>query len=423
MNRVLPILTLPALACGFLGIPESAARRAVSTMQPSMTPTLSCSSFPCGLQGTPTQAAPQRAPVEVPPSQISNAKTFPDPDDYEWVEIGRGLARPVDIQSAQDGAGLLFIVEKAGRVRILQNDRVLARAFLDIERRVLSADKEQGLLGIAFHPRYAENRKFYVNYTAAGSGDTVIARFETTDDLHAANPASEIVLLEIDQPFVNHNGGALAFGPDGYLYAALGDGGGIGDPFDHAQDTGSLLGKVLRLDVDRAEPYAIPSDNPFANEVWAYGFRNPWRFSFDPATGDLFVGDVGHLNWEEINYIPAGSPGGLNFGWDHYEGTHTYEPAGTPEAHAAPIVEYSHEAGCAVVGGLVYRGSMSEWNGIYLYGDYCLGTIWGLMDAGGNPQNQDLFNVRTTITTFGQDEAGEIYFASDQGSIHRFNRK
>jgi glucose/arabinose dehydrogenase len=349
--------------------------------------------------------------------------TFPDPEAYLWPEVVRGLERPVDIQTARDGTGLLFILEKPGRIRILQDDRVLTRPFLNIVRRVRSSDKEQGLLGLAFHPRYAENGNFYVNYTAAGSGDTILSRFVVSDDPRAADPASETVLLRIDQPYVNHNGGALAFGPDGYLYAALGDGGGIGDPFDHAQDTGSLLGKILRLDVDQAAPYAIPPDNPFGNEVWAYGLRNPWRFSFDRADGGLYIADVGHLEREEINHLPGGTPGGRNFGWDHFEGSQPYSGNPGPEGLTFPVAEYSHEDGCAVVGGYVYRGAMREWNGIYLFGDYCLGTIWGLIEAGREPKTRRLFDVRSTLTTFGQDEAGELYFATDEGRLHRFIRK
>lgn len=428
MKRVLPLLTLSALACGLLGAPATAAPGPVSIKEPSSTPTLACSWLPCGLLGTLAPATPPPFPNNEfltlsPANPPPDADTFPDPDDYDWVEIARGFVRPVDIQSARDGSGRLFIVEKAGRIRILQNAQVLPRPFLDIERRVRSSDKEQGLLGLAFHPQYAENGSFYVNYTAAGTGDTVISRFTVTDDPHVADPASEVVLLHVDQPFANHNGGGLAFGPDGYLYAALGDGGGWGDPFDNAQNLAALLGKILRLDVDRAEPYAIPADNPFGNEVWAYGLRNPWRFSFDQASGALYIGDVGQLNWEEINYVPAASPGGLNFGWDYYEGTHLYSEGGSPEDLVFPVVEYSHESGCAVIGGHVYRGSMPEWNGIYLYGDYCLGTIWGLMDAAGSPQNRSLFNVGVTITSFGQDEAGEFYFTSDDGGLHRFIRR
>jgi glucose/arabinose dehydrogenase len=215
----------------------------------------------------------------------------------------------------------------------------------------------------------------------------------------------------------------MVFGPDSYLYIGSGDGGAAGDPMGNAQNTGTMLGKILRVDVDSAEPYAVPSDNPFGNEVWAYGLRNPWRISFDRSTGDLFIGDVGQGEWEEIDFLPAGSPGGANFGWDYREGAHDYEGGG-PEGMIDPVAEYSHpEGGCSVTGGYVYRGSMPEWNGIYLYADYCTGMIWGLIQTNGGWQNQQLFDVDVTITSFGQDEAGEIYLLSDTGGVFRLVRQ
>jgi glucose/arabinose dehydrogenase len=218
-------------------------------------------------------------------------------------------------------------------------------------------------------------------------------------------------------------GGVLTFGPDGYLYAGLGDGGSAGDPFGNAQKTDNLLGKILRIDVDSAEPYAIPPDNPFGNEIWAYGLRNPWRMSFDKETGDLFIGDVGQNIWEEIDYLPADSAGGTNFGWDYREGAHEYEGSG-PAEMVDPIAEYNHpEGGCSVTGGYVYRGSMPEWNGIYLYGDYCTGFIWGLIQTEAGWQKQQLFDVDVTITSFGQDDAGEIYLLSDNEVIYRLSQR
>jgi glucose/arabinose dehydrogenase len=215
----------------------------------------------------------------------------------------------------------------------------------------------------------------------------------------------------------------LTFGPDGYLYVGLGDGGSQGDPSGNAQNTGVLLGKILRLDVDSAEPYAIPSDNPFGNEVWHYGLRNPWRISFDRLTEDLYIGDVGSGEWEEIDFLEAGSPGGTNFGWDYREGAHDYE-GNAPEGLLDPVAEYSHsEGGCSVTGGYVYRGSMPEWNGIYLYGDYCTGIIWGLIRSGNGWQSQLLFDMDVNITSFGQDEAGEVYLVGDRGGIYRLERK
>jgi glucose/arabinose dehydrogenase len=361
----------------------------------------------------PTSTPGSGSSTETPP----NATTFPDPNAYAWQPLPlSGLQRPVDLQAG--GSGRLFIIEKAGRIRIVENDQLLDTPFLEITDRVGSNGNEQGLLGLAFHPQYAQNGRFFVNYTDT-RGDTVLARFQVSSDPNLANPNSETPLLRIDQPFPNHNGGVLAFGPDGYLYAGLGDGGAAGDPMGNGQNTDVLLGKVLRLDVDSAEPYAVPADNPFGNEIWAYGLRNPWRLSFDRSTGDLYIGDVGQGEWEEIDFLAAGSAGGANFGWDLREGAHDYEGGG-PEGMIDPVAEYSHaEGGCSVTGGYVYRGSIPEWNGIYLYGDYCTGLIWGLLRTGDTWQTQLLFDMDVTITSFGQDAAGELYLISDNGGIYR----
>lgn len=365
----------------------------------------------------PAPATDTLTPSEVPATETAAGPvTFPDPAAYRWQMIVEGLQRPVDLQP--DGSGRLFVVEKVGRIRIIENDQLLEAPFLDITDRVGSSGNEQGLLGLAFHPQYSQNGRFFVNYTDL-NGDTVIARFQASEDPNVADPNSEVKLIGVDQPFANHNGGVLAFGPDGYLYAGLGDGGSQGDPNGNAQNTGVLLGKILRLDVDAADPYAVPADNPFGNEVWLYGFRNPWRFSFDRSSGDLYIGDVGQGSWEEIDFLPAGSSGGANFGWDHREGTHDYEGGG-PEGMIDPVAEYGHSQGnCSVTGGYVYRGSLPEWNGIYLYGDYCSGMIWGLIGANQAWQSQLLFDLDVTITSFGQDNAGEIYLVSDSGGIFR----
>lgn len=387
--------------------------------------TLTPPSTPTPDSGTPTSNSPTLSPSPETPSQVpatdtptepSGAATFPDPAAYTWQILVSGLQRPVDLQV--DGSGRLFVLEKAGRIRIIENNQLVETPFLDISERVGSNSNEQGLLGLAFHPQYGENGRFFVNYTDK-NGDTVIARFQVSSDPNAADPNSEVKLLGVDQPFANHNGGVLAFGPDGYLYAGLGDGGSQGDPNGNAQNTNVLLGKILRLDVDSAEPYAVPSDNPFGNEVWAYGFRNPWRLSFDRSTGDLYIGDVGQNQWEEIDFLAAGSPGGANFGWDHREGAHDYEGGG-PEGMIDPAAEYSHqEGGCSITGGYVYRGALPEWNGIYLYGDYCTGFIWGLIRTENGWQHQMLFQLDERITSFGQDDAGELYLVSDSGNILR----
>ena len=361
-------------------------------------------------------ATPQ-PPTETP---IVNASGFPNADSYQWTVITAGLDRPVDIQPANDGTGRLFIIEKYGAIRILENGQLLNTPFLNISDRVDDSGNEMGLLGLAFHPEYEQNGFFYVNYTGDG-GHTRISRFQASGS--QADSASEKVLMVIDQPFANHNGGGLAFGPDGYLYAGLGDGGAAGDPLKNGQKTSSLLGKILRIDVNNGDPYAIPADNPFGTEVWAYGLRNPWRISFDRATGDLWIGDVGQNQWEEIDYLPAGSPGGANFGWSIMEGTHGYD--GSPQPGLLlPAAEYSHsEGGCSVTGGYVYRGAMPEWNGVYLYGDYCTGRIWALILSDGQWQSKVMFIAGDTITTFGQDEAGEVYFASDTGNVYHLTKK
>lgn len=395
-----------------------AACNGEQTTTPAFTPIVNTASPAVSSPTTiPNTSSPTDPPItETPPS----AATFPDANAYEWQMIASGLTRPVDLQA--DGSGRLFIIEKAGRIRILQDGQLLDQPFLDITERVGSNGNEQGLLGLAFHPQYADNGRFFVNYTDT-NGDTVIARYQAASDQNRADPNTEVKLIGVDQPFANHNGGVLAFGPDGYLYAGLGDGGSAGDPMGNGQNTDTLLGKILRIDVDSAEPYSIPADNPFGNEIWAYGLRNPWRLSFDQSTGDLYIGDVGQGQWEEIDFLPAGSGGGANFGWDFREGAHEYEGAG-PEGMIDPVAEYSHqEGGCSVTGGYVYRGSMPEWNGIYFYGDYCTGMIWGLIRANDGWQKQLLFDMDVTITSFGQDEAGEIYLVSDDGTIYRLSQK
>jgi glucose/arabinose dehydrogenase len=321
----------------------------------------------------------------------------------------------VDIQPANDGSGRLFIIEKNGKIRVFEKGQLLDAPFLDITDRVNEGGNEMGLLGLAFHPDFENNGFFYVNYTGAG-GHTRISRFQASGN--SADKNSETVMLLVEQPFQNHNGGALAFGPDGYLYVALGDGGKAGDPFKNGQNTASLLGKILRLDVNSGNPYSIPADNPFGTEVWAYGLRNPWRISFDRLTGDLWIGDVGQNEWEEVDYLPVSWGAGANFGWSVMEGSHAYDSE-PQSGMLLPAAEYSHaEGGCSVTGGYVYSGAMPEWNGIYLYGDYCSGKVWALILVNGQWQSQVMFETGGTITTFGQDESGEIYLASDNGNVY-----
>jgi glucose/arabinose dehydrogenase len=412
MKRFLILLVLPILACGGL------------TPKP-VTPTITHPAAPSTVvPATQTREASPPAPdTAMPPpteTPVINAGGFPKAADYEWQLIASGLNRTVDIQPAKDGSGRLFIIEKTGYIRIYENGQLLDAPFLDITNRVNHSGNEMGLLGLAFSPDYKQNGFFYVNYTGDG-GNTRISRFHASGN--SADSNSENVLLIIKQPYPNHNGGALAFGPDGYLYAGLGDGGSAGDPHKNGQNTTVLLGKILRLDVHNGDKYSIPSDNPFGNEVWAYGLRNPWRISFDRDTGDLWIGDVGQDKWEEIDYLPAGSQGGANFGWSIMEGNHNYD--GEPQSGMIlPVAEYSHaEGGCSVTGGYVYRGTIPEWNGIYIYGDYCSGKVWALILSDGQWQSKVMFETGVTITSFGQDESGEIYLASDNGRIYRLTKK
>jgi glucose/arabinose dehydrogenase len=367
---------------------------------------------------------PTAAPPTAPPT-AANVPGLPHPGAYHWAQVITGLHHPTVITHAGDER--LFIVEQPGRIRIWQNGQLLAAPFLDITSQVDSDGSEQGLLGLAFHPHYRENGFFYLNYIDL-RGNTVIARFQVGSDPNLADPGSELKLLGVPQPFANHNGGQLAFGPDGYLYLGLGDGGSQGDPAGNGQSTNTLLGKLLRLDVDRGEPYAIPADNPFANgggepEIWAWGLRNPWRFSFDSATGDLYIGDVGQSQWEEIDYLPAGTPGGVNFGWNALEATHPYK-GGNSAAFTAPVAEYGHGEGCSVTGGYVYRGAaLAEWQGVYLYGDFCSGQIWGLLKSASGWQNDLLFQSGFSLSTFGVDHNGELYLADYGGGIYRLEKR
>lgn len=399
------LLTLTLAACGRFS--DTAAPTATPLSQPTVSP------------ATQTDSQPE-APTADQPTQIPNAGSFPNAAEYEWRPIiAGGLTRPVDLQSAFDGSGRLFIIEKYGAIRIFENGQLLDQPFINIDDRVDDGSNEMGLLGLAFHPNYEQNGYFYVNYTGEG-GATRISRFTASGN--TADPNSEQVMLVIEQPFPNHNGGAVAFGPDGYLYLGLGDGGAAGDPQKHGQNTSTLLGAILRIDVNNGDPYAIPADNPFGNEIWAYGLRNPWRMSFDSLTGDLWIGDVGQGNWEEIDFLPAGSPGGANFGWSIMEGSYGYDGEPQPDL-LLPAAEYNHDFGCSVTGGYVYRGAMPEWNGVYLYGDYCSGTVWGLILSNGQWQSQVMFEADVRITSFGQDENGEIYLVSDDGGVFILARK
>ena len=357
------------------------------------------------------------------PSPLTQIPQLPDPAQYQWSQVANGLGKPVGLVHAGDGSGRIFIIEQPGTIRILQNGELLPAPFINISERVNDKSSEQGLLGLAFHPDYRNNGYFFVNYTDS-RGDTAIARYRVSADPNLADPATESQLLTIAQPYGNHNGGHLAFGPDGYLYIGTGDGGSGGDPDGNAQNLDMLLGKMLRLNVDDL-PYTIPPDNPYGDEIWAYGLRNPWRYSFDTLTGDLYIGDVGQGAWEEIDFLAAGTPGGMNLGWDFFEGSHPFEGT-VPEdlSLIEPVAEYDHSLGCSVTGGVVYRGDMNAWQGVYLYGDYCTGRVWGLLrDAQGEWMNALLFETGTNMSSFGEDENGEVYLVHHGGEVFRLAEK
>ncbi len=343
------------------------------------------------------------------------------------VPFANGLSSPVDIKHAGDSR--LFVVEQGGYIRIVQsNGTVLGTPFLDINTQV-STGGEQGLLGLAFHPNYASNGFFYVNYTDT-SGDTHVARFQVSGNPDIANAASELTILTVAQPFSNHNGGDLAFGPDGYLYIAMGDGGAANDPGDRSQNPAEMLGKMLRIDVDSGSPYAIPPSNPFVgpdgilDEIWAIGLRNPWRFSFDRSTGDLFIGDVGQGSFEEVDFQPASSTGGENYGWRCYEGNSAFNLTGCGPIgdYTFPIHDYSHADGCSISGGFIYRGAQfPALDGHYFFADYCSGHLWSLSPDGiGGWDLNDFGTQGINFSAFGEDSAGELYAADiSGGDIYR----
>ncbi len=336
-----------------------------------------------------------------------------------------GLTAPVYVAQPADGSGRLFIVEQAGVIRIFRPGvGLLSTPFLDIRSRVASGS-EEGLLSVAFHPNYASNGRFFVNYTSPTGGlHSVIAEYHVS----AGNPdiadTTETVLLTVAQPFTNHNGGLNLFGPDGMLYIGFGDGGGAGDPQGNGQRLSTLLGKILRIDVNSGSPYAVPLDNPFVHtpgargEIWAYGLRNPWRFSFDRSTGQMYIADVGQDSWEEID---LGGPG-RNYGWNIMEGTHCYPPGASCSIAGLtlPVTEYDHSVGCAVTGGYVYRGSrLPELVGRYLFGDYCSGRIWSFAGSMLTRWTQALvLQTGLNISSFGEDQNGELYIIDLSGGVY-----
>jgi glucose/arabinose dehydrogenase len=407
--------TLPASA-GETAYPGPQATAAPVEPTPPSEATQDSSGYP----------APQQPAVAFPTAlPVSNVSAFPDPAGYTWQTVFSGLTRPTDLVGLGDGSGRLLVLEQPGVISLVQNDQVQPDPFLDLRDRVGSEANEQGLLGIALHPDFASNGFLYVNYTGK-DGNTVISRFEAAPDRVSARADSEKVLLTVDQPYENHNGGGMAFGRDGYLYIGLGDGGSGGDPLGNGQNSNTLLGKLLRVDVNNGDPYAIPPGNAYSTgggraEIYALGLRNPWKFSFDRANGDLFIADVGQNIWEEVNFLPGGSSGGTNFGWNYREAGFAYEGSVPPGdlTLVDPVAQYEHPVGCSVTGGYVYRGeALPDFQGIYLYGDYCTGRIWGLLRGADDIwQNQVLFETGLNISSFGLDDAGEVYLLDHYNGV------
>lgn len=345
--------------------------------------------------------------------------------------VADGFVQPLSITHAGDGSGRVFVVEQRGTVQVVRDGTVAATPYLDLRDRT-RASGERGLLGLAFHPAFASNGRLFVHYTDQ-AGTTVLAELRADD---AAAPrvdaATERVILTLEQPFGNHNGGQIAFGPDGYLYLGLGDGGSGGDPLDAGQDLGTWLGTILRLDVDGAAPYQVPADNPFVAvdgalpEIWAYGLRNPWRFSFDRLSGDLWIADVGQNAVEEVNRQDASSPGGENYGWRVMEGDVCFDPPSGCDASALtlPVVTYTHRSGWgrSITGGYVYRGeALPALAGAYVFGDYVSGRVFVAEGSGTAWEARVLLETGMRIATFGEDEAGELYLADHQGGrLYRF---
>ncbi len=385
---------------------------------------------------TSDEPSPSNAPIPTAAfSPTPSPTTKPSPLSAIALRLERifpnlSFTRVTNLVQSPTGPGVWFVTEQSGRVWALQNSPQGAKAtlFLDITRNVLRLHNEEGLLGLALDPSYAGNGYLYLYYSAANPWRNVLARFTRSPDYPLeADPASELVILEVEKSFGNHNGGQLAFGPDGYLYVGVGDGGGQGDPYGNGQSRLSFLGKILRLDVEGAgkspgvSGYRIPTDNPFValssarGELWAYGLRNPWRFSFDPATGRLWAGDVGQAQWEEVDVIKKGG----NYGWNVREGDHCFSPSQGCDDQGVepPITEYSHALGCSITGGYVYRGkAIPGLAGAYLYADYCSGALWGLRYDGKRVTEQaTLAETGLKVISFAQDRDGELYIVAEDG--------
>src|SRR3990172_7203012 len=363
LERLVLLLPLTSLACALLN-----GTLAPPTPPPSDTPLIPPTSTSSAIPTITPSPEPASTPTPPPPAGL------PDPQAFEWVLIADGLAAPVDLQNAGDDR--LFVIEQGGVIRIVRGGELLPEPFLDLRDRVNASGSERGLLGLAFHPDFAGSGLFFVNYTGA-EGASFISRFSLSPNPDRADPSSEVNLLRVAQPYRNHNGG---------------------------------------------DPYAIPPDNPFADggglpEIWAYGLRNPWRFAFDSLTGSLFIGDVGQGNWEEIDFQPARAAPPANYGWNLREGMHEFAGGEAPEV-VDPVTEYSHAQGCSVTGGIVVRDpTLPEWQGVFLYGDYCSGLIWGLLQGGGGWDSDQLFDTHFSVSGFGTDHEGAVYVVDYGGGV------
>jgi len=358
------------------------------------------------------EISPSRKAIEVNPWAAINLE-----------KVYTGFKEPLYLVEANDISGKMYVVEKGGKIISINNG--INTTFLDISDRVRDRESERGLLGLAFHPDFKNNGKYFVYYTDS-KGAVIVSEFNTSTG------KNEKVLLKISQPYSNHNGGQLVFGPDGYLYIGTGDGGAGGDPLNNGQNINSLLGKLLRIDINSGSPYGIPADNPFVNkigedEIWAYGLRNPWRFSFDSKTADLFISDVGQNKWEEINFQPASSKGGENYGWRLLEGFHTFNNDNQTNINSLtmPVMEYGRDGGCSVTGGYVYRGDQFKvLDGTYFFGDFCTGTIWGLRNRNGEWEYAEFLKTDHMFSSFGVDKSGNIYVIDfKSGDIYKIESK
>jgi glucose/arabinose dehydrogenase len=439
---ILTGLALLLAACGQVSPTPPGDATSPSTPAPASPTVIEQTNTPTPADATQAPDTPTPAPTSPAPTATEQSTATPAPSPppasptpspafppsvaleaaYSGFKAPVYLAQPLN---DLPGAARLFVVEKAGRIRLIKDGSQQATPFLDITDRVGSGGSEQGLLSVAFAPDFASSGTFYVDYTDQ-DGNTVVARYrvdaQTPDQ---ADPNSEQKLLQIEQPAANHNGGQLQFGPDGYLYIGMGDGGRAGDPWGNAQNPGVLLGKLLRIDVSASETYTIPDSNPLADqagarpEIWAIGLRNPWRFSFDRARGDLYIADVGQNAYEEVDFQPAGSAGGENYGWNTMEGNHCYQPSSGCDTSGLvlPVAEYDHGQGCSISGGYIYRGTRyPELSEVYFFGDYCSGNLWGLrQEASGQWQTALLQNSGLRISSFGQDAAGELYVVDYAG--------